>query len=60
MVLRIIKIGPNCPEMGPKLLYVKLIPLRPSVLEQYFKELGLKITYLNNVLGSFKHTKVWN
>ena len=47
-------------KIGPKLTYLKLKVLTPSVLGQYFKVFALKITYVNRDLGSLKPSKVWN
>ena len=45
-------------KLSPKVTYLKLISLRPSVLGQNFKDLVPKITYLNKDLGSLKPSKV--
>ena len=47
-------------KLGPKVTCPKLVALMPSVLKQYFKDSGPKITYLNKNLGTLKPSKVWN
>ena len=54
------KFGQITLKMGPKVTYLKLIVLKPSVLGQNFKDLAHKITYLNRDLGSLKPSKFWN
>ena len=46
--------------MGPKVTYLKLIALMPSVLGQYFNDLAPKITYLKRDLRFLKPSKVFN
>ena len=60
MVLKISNLGQIALNLGPKLTCHKLVALRPSVLKQYFKDLGPKITYFHNNLGTLKPSKVWN
>ena len=47
-------------KLGPKITCLKLVALRPSVLRQYFKDLGPEITYFNKTLGFLKQSKVCN
>ena len=60
MVLRISKLRQIALKMGLKLIYLKLIVLKASVLGQYFKDLAPKIAYRNKDLGSLKPFKTWN
>ena len=47
-------------KLGPKVTCPKLIAFKLSVLEQYFKDLGPKITYFNKDLKTLKPSKFCN
>ena len=60
MTLEFSTLGKIALNLDPKVTYLKLIALTPSILRQYFKDLGPKITYLNKDLASLKPIKVKN
>ena len=45
----ILKISPTALKMGPKVIYLKLIALRLSVLGQSFKDIGQKLPFLKGI-----------